>query len=117
MRGDKPLIGVSKMTTKPPVNGVLDVILQNCKRYGDKPALHWLNKDREVVQTLTYSEIEEQTLRTAEGLLDLLSNYDLRAGQKQCAVLCYPPGLEFILTFISCLRAGLIAGRQTVSCI
>ena len=100
------------MAAEHPVSGVLDVILKNCKRYPDKAALHWLNKDGEVEEMLTYMEIEERTLKTSKGLLDLLKLYNLEEGAaKHCVVLCYPPGLEFIMTFIACLRARLIAGE------
>lgn len=92
---------------------VLEVILHNCKQYKDKTAVHWLDRDGEIVEKLTYREIEERTRMIARGLLDLLQMYELLdKSVKHCAVLCYPPGLEFILTFIACLRAGIIAGER-----
>ena len=94
---------------------ILEVLLHNCKQYKDKTALHWLDRDGEIVEKFTYREIEQRTRMIARGLLELLQMYKLLdKPAKHCAVLCYPPGLEFILTFIACLRAGIIAGESSI---
>lgn len=90
---------------------VVEVILNNCQQYRYKTALHWLNRDGEIVEKVHYREIEERTRTIAMGLQQLLDMYTCLDGSvKPCVVLCYPPGLEFILTFIGCLRAGIVAG-------
>ena len=82
----------------------LDAILRNCETFADKIALHWLNKECEVVRELSYRDLERNTRELGKRLLE---NY---AARGQRAVLCYPPGLHFIEVFIACLRTGVIAG-------
>ena len=94
----------------------LHVILKNCQQFASKPALHWLDSNCKVTEQYTYEEVEHRTRELAHGLLHLIhgnegsSSYD-DVLVRERAVLCYPPGLEFILTFLACLRAGIIAGE------
>lgn len=105
------------MSDRTPAKGLLEAILYNCQCYKDKIALHWVDEEGEIEESLTYSELDEYTERTARGLVDLLHTYTAAWDPKQCVVLCYPPGLQFIVTFIACLRAGIIAGEHTLSLI
>lgn len=101
----------------------LHVILQNCQKFASKPALHWLDSDCKVTEQYTYEEVEHRTRELAHGLQHLI--HQAKEGSSPCsdvmvrerAVLCYPPGLEFILTFVACLRAGVIAGELSLSMI
>ena len=93
----------------------LHVILNNCQKFPTKPALHWLDGNCKVTEQYSYQEVEIRTRELAHGLLNLIQrkpdNYsDVLVRER--AVLCYPPGLEFILTFLGCLRAGIIAGES-----
>ncbi len=100
------------MSDRVPVTGVLQTILHNCQCY-NSAALHWVDEQGAIVETITYYEVNEHTRRTAQGLVDLMHTYTklpLTTSPRQCVVLCYHPGLQFILTFIACLRAGIIAG-------
>ena len=85
---------------------VLSTILRNCERYAEKTALHWLDKECEVVRKLSYSEIDG---RTREIATKLFREFAVKRGER--VVLCYPPGLEFIEAFLACFRAGVIAGE------
>ena len=85
---------------------VLSTILRNCERYAEKTALHWLDKECEVVRKLSYREIEGRTRALATKLF---REFAVKRGER--VVLCYPPGLEFIVAFLACLRAGVIAGE------
>ena len=88
----------------------LGIILRNCEKFADKTALHWLNAECEVVRKISYHELERSTRGLAKRLL---SDYGAKKGQR--AVLCYPPGLDFVEVFVACLRAGVIAGtRRTI---
>lgn len=93
-----------------------DVILLNCEKFADKTALHWLNEECNVTEQYTYAEIKERTREIAAGL-QLLLGERTKTGvdARERAVLCYPPGLEFILTFIASLRAGIIPGNNTLT--
>ena len=97
----------------------LHTILKNCHTFSTKPALHWLDSDCKVTEQYTYEQVEHRTRELANGLLGLIQRKDNFIGKtdvmvKERAVLCYPPGLEFILTFLACLRAGIIAGETHI---
>jgi acyl-CoA synthetase (AMP-forming)/AMP-acid ligase II len=51
---------------------------------------------------LTYGELDQQARAVAAMLQDLEAT-------GECALLLYPPGLEFITAFFGCLYAGVIA--------
>ena len=93
----------------------LHVILKKCQLLPRKPALHWLDGSCKVTEQYTYEEVEHRTRELAHGLLNLVQRKEKAfccdVEVKERAVLCYPPGLEFILTFLACLRAGIIAGK------
>ena len=92
----------------------LHTILKNCQKFPTKPALHWLDDNCKVTEQYTYEEVEIRTRELAHGLLNLVQRRPDNPSDvlvKERAVLCYPPGLEFILTFLGCLRAGIIAGE------
>jgi acyl-CoA synthetase (AMP-forming)/AMP-acid ligase II len=99
----------------------LHIFLENCHKFASKPALHWLDSDCKVTEQYTYEEVEHRTRELAHGLLHLLHQDSSQCSSdvmvRERAVLCYPPGLEFILTFLACLRAGIIAGEQSLSMI
>lgn len=106
------------MDAKDPVHHTaLHVILNNCQKFPTKPALHWLDGNCKVTEQYTYEEVEIRTRELAHGLLNLIqkkldNSSDVLVRER--AVLCYPPGLEFILTFLGCLRAGIIAGESYI---
>ena len=94
----------------------LHTILKNCERFPTKPALHWLDSNCKISEKYTYEEVEHRTRELAHGLLNLVQGKDNSSSDvfvKERAVLCYPPGLEFVLTFLACLRAGIIAGKKS----
>lgn len=87
---------------------VLDAMVSNFKGLGEKVALHWLDQNCSVVESYTYSQLE---VRTKEIARDLLAAAEGKTSTSKMVVLCYPPGLEFILTFLGCLRGGFIPGQ------
>jgi len=70
----------------------------------DKIALAWLDETGHVSQSMSYSEIDLQSSRLAAHL-------SKRSGLSQGSrvLLVYPPSLQFIVAFLACLKAGLIA--------
>lgn len=66
----------------------------------NKVLFEFCNDNSEIIAKYTYSEFEHKTRNLAKHLL---------AYKGQCALLVYPPGLDFILAFVACLRAGVIA--------
>ena len=89
-----------------PIARVLYQFLKNFQELSDKTAIRWLDQDCEVVESYSYGELGERTEEIALGLLDLT-----RGCSSKNVVLCYTPGPEFILSFLGCLRAGLIPGE------
>jgi acyl-CoA synthetase (AMP-forming)/AMP-acid ligase II/alkylation response protein AidB-like acyl-CoA dehydrogenase/acyl carrier protein len=89
------------LITDAPVN-LLDVLRQRAELQRDSTACLYLGDGEGVKTTLTFAELEEQARAVAARLQGLRS-------QGECAVLVYPPGLEFLAAFFGCLYAGVIA--------
>ena len=88
---------------------ITEVLLRHCARTPTKPALNWLDERCEVEKSVTYGELQRNTCEIAARLL-ARSSSEAEKGRAR-ALLCYPPGLEFIEAFLACLRAGVIAGE------
>lgn len=84
---------------------VMQEILRHCNEYSDRPVYNWINDKCDVERSVTYRELDERTREIAEGLL-----LSLEISRGERVILCYPPGLDFILSLVACLRAGLTAG-------
>ena len=87
---------------------IMKEILRHCNDNSDRPVYSWIGDKCEVERSVTYRELSERTQEIAEGLLQSLQ---IRRGER--VILCYPPGLDFILSLIACLRAGFTAGEHT----
>ena len=84
---------------------ILEQILQNCRENGDRPVYNWINDKCDVERVVTYRELGQRSREIAE---ELLLSLQVRRGER--VILCYPPGLDYILALFACLRAGLTAG-------
>lgn len=89
-----------------PTATALHQLLKNFQELSDKTAIRWLDQDCEVVESYSYGELGARTKDIALGLLGLT-----RECSSKAVVLCYTPGPEFILSFLGCLRAGLVPGE------
>ena len=87
---------------------ILKEILRICIENGDRPVYNWINETCDVERVVTYSELLERSAEIAAELL-----LSLKIGRSERVVLCYPPGLDFIISFFACLRAGITAGMNT----
>lgn len=56
-------------------------------------------------KTLTYKELDKETTRVARIIVS--SEGNLQRGDR--AVLVYPPSLDFMIAFLACLKAGVVA--------
>lgn len=94
---------------------VLDVLLRNFHQFSDKNAVHWVNSQCNIEEKYTYEELDRKSLQVARSLLHRIEDERSfeQAEERQRVVLCYYPGLEFIITFLGCLRAGLIPGADS----
>ena len=78
--------------------------------HADRPLFNFYKDDGEsLVESYTYAEFEEKTRALARVLLapHALGGHGMKRGG--FAMLVYPPSLDFIVAFVACLRAGIIA--------
>ncbi|XXY48792.1 amino acid adenylation domain-containing protein [Sorangium sp. So ce269] len=93
----------SDVTFRPEDAGTLvDVLKQRAARQPDRTAYIFLSDKGRREERLTYAELDREARKTAAFLLGLGAPGDR-------VVLLYPPGLEYIVSFMGCLYAGMIA--------
>lgn len=83
---------------------LLDCIEYWAQEQPNKVAFSFLDDGGEITQSLTYAEINLQSSRLGAHLISLPG---VKAGDR--VLLVYPPSLQFIVAFLGCLKAGLIA--------
>lgn len=84
---------------------LLDRIETNVDKYSEKLAVTFLEpgpRGGKVQRSLTYAGLWDEVLAVAAFLRD-----DLKKGDR--VMLVYPPSLDFMVTFLACLRLGVIA--------
>jgi hypothetical protein len=85
-------------------NGPLDALARWAAEQPDRAVYTFVGDKGEQLAQLTYSQLERATDALARHLRFAAK---LKAGDR--VLLVYPPGLDFIVAFLACLRAGLIA--------
>jgi len=75
----------------------------NASVHGKKDALTFLSTSGAIETKLTYDDIVNETNTLAANL----AASGLKKGD--LAVLVFPPSLDFIIAFIACLKAGIVA--------
>lgn len=89
------------MTADTPMN-LVDVLRQRAQIQKDALACIYLGEDEDVNAEVSYAQLDLQSRAIAARL------QGLGAGG-ECAILLYPPGLEFLSAFCGCLYAGVVA--------
>lgn len=69
----------------------------------DAEAVVWLNGEGDISETRTYKELVGQVYKLVGHLAEIGIKKDDRV------ILCYPPGIDFITAFYSCLVSGIVA--------
>jgi len=69
---------------------------------GDVCALGFLEDGREITQSYTVEALDARVDDVANVLIDCV-------GENERVLLLFPPGLDFVVGFLACLRAGRIA--------
>ncbi|MDY7092284.1 MAG: amino acid adenylation domain-containing protein, partial [Acidobacteriota bacterium] len=72
------------------------------ERQGEKALYRFLDSAGEEAQVLTYASLRNQARALAARLLTVAEPGDR-------ALLLFPPGLDFIVSFVACLYAGVVA--------
>ena len=85
----------------PPLT-LLDAVAAHAARIGDRRALVFLRNGEIEDDVLTYHELHVATETTAAHLRDKVAPGDR-------VLLAYPQGLDFLVAFLACLRAGVVA--------
>ncbi|MFW6012240.1 MAG: amino acid adenylation domain-containing protein, partial [bacterium] len=81
-------------------SSLVDLLERRSEEQGERLAYTFLADGDREVGCLTFAELDVAARRVAAALND-------RTGER--ALLLYPPGLEFIIAFFGCLRAGVVA--------
>lgn len=66
-------------------------------------AVAWLNGEGDISEVRTYKELTEQIYVLAAHLAEK----GFKRGDR--VILCYPPGMDFIVAFFSCIISGVVA--------
>ena len=83
---------------------ILEALDSWASKQPEKVGLSFLDDFGDVKTNLTYGEIVDQSEQVANHLLDVAG---VKSGDR--VMLVYPPSLDFIVAFLGCLRAGVIA--------
>ncbi|CAM9505542.1 unnamed protein product [Chrysoparadoxa australica] len=91
------------MTTSP--ESLNEAFERWCSKQSAKCLWSFLDDRGEVVESITYGQLDQQTRDLAAALIN--GKPPLRQGDP--VLLVYPPSLAFIIAFVTCLRAGFVA--------
>lgn len=81
---------------------LIDILMNHANRQGDETAyVHWL-PNQEIHQRVSFQQLHHRTQAIASAL-----QQQLPAGSR--IVLAFPTGIDFIVSFMGCLYAGMIA--------
>ncbi len=75
----------------------------------DKALYRWLDDRGREVAVLSYREFDRLSSRVAEALLGGAGDGGWGLARGDRVLLVYPPGLDFIVAFVGCLKAGVVA--------
>jgi len=81
---------------------LVELLRLRAERHPQRMAYIFLENGEQPAESLTYGELDVQARQLAARLQEL-------GFQGERAVLLYPPGLDYIVAFIACLYAGVIA--------
>ncbi|MFL6198800.1 MAG: amino acid adenylation domain-containing protein, partial [Thermoanaerobaculia bacterium] len=83
-------------------SNLVDVLRRRAAEHPDRVAYRFLDDGEEEGSSLTYAELD----RRARALGAFLQRH---GGAGERALLLYPPGLDFVVSFLGCLYAGTVA--------
>ncbi|KDO24216.1 hypothetical protein SPRG_09850 [Saprolegnia parasitica CBS 223.65] len=90
-----------------------DTLLARLDRWGaeqpEKTVYAFADDNGIITASLTYKELDERTLNLARWMRAPASSKGMGLSPDEKVLLVYPPGLDFIVAFLACLRAGVVA--------
>lgn len=102
----KPIPGVAwTPADTPPEDRLLLLLIQRAvQKYPDMTAITWYNGKGKVEEANTMKDVWERILAVSDRLT---YKWNLKRGDR--ALLLFPPGVDFVITFLACLLKGVIA--------
>lgn len=85
---------------------LLEALESNSARTSDKSLFTYVGDQGETLKSFTYAEFDQATSSLASAMV-CEGGWGLKSGD--IILLVYPPGLEFIVAFVACLKAGIVA--------
>ncbi|CAI5535525.1 unnamed protein product [Closterium sp. Naga37s-1] len=82
----------------------LELFERNARKFPNKAAVTWVEEKGEMKQWYTYEELDALSRAVSASLVG-----EWGAARGDRVVLLYPPGLDFLIAFIACLRSGVVA--------
>lgn len=92
----------AKLHTDSAQPSLVSVLRERAALHPDAPACTYLGDNGQVKDSVSYAELDAQARAIAARLQGL-------GAAGECAILLYPPGLEFLSAFFGCLYSGVIA--------
>ncbi len=89
-------------STHPSFSTLVEALSYWSKTAPERPALAFLADGESESARLTYAELDREVRRVSAGLQQLMAPGDR-------ALLCFSPGLDFVIGYFACLYAGIIA--------
>lgn len=80
---------------------ILDLAIDRAESQGDRVAYCYLDERADVLDSITYGEIDQASRAIASSLSASLERHDR-------TILIFRPGLDFVHAFFGCLYAGII---------
>lgn len=80
---------------------------RNAGEQPDQRVLTFVDGQMQVVESLTYRDLDQRARSVAAGLLE-------RGLDGRPVVLSFPPGLDFVIAFLACMYAGAVAVPATL---
>ena len=96
------MTGMAKPDTDSAQATLVSVLRERAALHPEAPACTYLGDTGQVKGSLSYAELDAAARAIAARLQGL-------GAAGECAILLYPPGLEFLSAFFGCLYSGVIA--------
>ena len=85
------------------VSALCTQLLAQRQKHPDKVALHWLDDQAEIIDSLTYDKLFQQALQLVHHMTHI---YNIPRQEK--VLLLFYPGLEFTVAAVACVLGGFV---------
>ncbi|OQR84859.1 fatty-acid-CoA ligase, partial [Thraustotheca clavata] len=85
---------------------ILDLLRRRAIQTPDRVCYIFLDDSGNEIRQLTYSQVDDEARRVA-AMIQQQKKCSFEPGDR--VILCYPPGVDFLIAFWGCLYAGAVA--------